>query len=484
MIIIMKHFFTVTFFGLINKFLGLLRTQLTQKLVGASFESDCFLLAFRLIGFFRRIFTDGSFSGFFTTYLAEYKKEKREFDFSLGVLIVFTIIFSIMTLLFCLFPIFFTQLCMGTFKINEKILLVSKYSKYMFSLAFLMFMSSFLTAILNFHKDFFHSSLSLTIGSMFNVFCIYCGIVKNTVFLPLIIGTVGYQFVHVLYMCIFILRKYNITKNYFFSKDFFRSVSHMGFFQFLNQFITLLFTFLFFRMKSGDFSYMEYGERITQFVFVLVAHNLSSVISPLLARHKNSEHFHGYVKKFLSLGIAAFVFPTIFMFLDSSMVTSLLYSSNANTNLAWIDISLKLSSISIPFWCLTRLLETFLLAKSNFQSYNIASLIYNLVYLTACIPLFKYGFVGIIWSFNIGIFARTLYLLYQNHKYNIISFDYSLIIDILHKILVAFLLIKYVHVYFFNFTNLWINFAGIVLMFCIYVLRFKNDFKIVMSEEI
>lgn len=484
MIITMKHFFTVTIFGLINKFLGLLRTQLTQKLVGASVESDCFLLAFRLIGFFRRMFTDGSFSGFFTTYLAEYKKENREFDFSLGVLIVFTTIFSIMTLLFCLFPVFFTQLCMGTFKLNDKILLVSKYSKYMFSLAFLMFMSSFLTAILNFHKDFFHSSLSLTIGSMFNVLCIYCGIVKNIVFLPLIIGTVGYQFVHVVYMCIFILRKYNFSKNYFFSKDFFKSVSHMGFFQFLNQFITLLFTFLFFRMKSGDFSYMEYGERITQFVFVLVAHNLSSVISPLLARHKNSEHFRDYVEKFLSLGIAAFVFPTIFMFVNSNMVTSLLYSANANTNLHWINLSLKFSAISIPFWCLARLLETFLLAKSRFQSYNIASLIYNLVYLIACIPLFKYGFIGIIWSLNIGIFSRTLYLLYQNHKHNIFSVNYKLIVLTLHKILVAFILIKYIHPYFFHFTNLWINFAGIVVMFGIYVLYFNNDFKIVMSEEI
>ena len=59
-----------------------------------------------------------------------------------------------------------------------------------------------------------------------------------------------------------------------------------------------------------------------------------------------------------------------------------------------------------------------------------------------------------------------------------------LVANILHKMLIAFILIKYVHVYLFNFTNLWINFLGIILMFGIYVVYFKNDFKIVLSEDV
>ncbi|OED45502.1 hypothetical protein AB836_01235 [Rickettsiales bacterium (ex Bugula neritina AB1)] len=480
----MRHFFTVTFFGLIIKFLGLLRTNLTQKLIGASFESDCFLLAFRLIGFFRRIFTDGSFGGVFTTYFAEYKKENKEWGFSLGVLIVFTSIFSIITLLFCLFPVFFTQICMGSFKINKKILLVSKYAKYMFSLAFLMFMSSFLTAILNFNKHFFHSSFSLVLGSMFNVFCIYLGIKTKTIFFPLVIGTIGYQLLHVLYMLFILVKKYNFFTGYFFSKKFFKSISSMGFFQFINQIITLLFNFLFFRLKSGDFSYVEYGERITQFVFMLVAANLSSVISPLLAKNKHSEKFQEYVKKFFFFGSFAFIFPTIFMFFKSDMIVNLLYSSNKNTNIIWINQSLKISSLAIPFWCSTRLLETFLLTKFKNNSYNIGYLIYNITYLCTAVKLLKYGFIGCVWSLNLGIFARTLYLLYQCHIYNILSINYDLILNIFYKILWAFLLIKYVHSYFFIFKSIWINLSGILFMFLIYAMIFQKDFIMFFSKEL
>jgi len=198
----MKSFFIVTFWSIINKFFGLYRVQLTQQLLGASMEADAFHLSFRMIGFFRNIFTDGSFYSFFTSYFAKNQKEdqNKNFGFALGVLIIFSSIFIIMSILFFLFPLFLTQVFNMNFTPSPKIILMSKYAKYMFPLALSMFLCSVFSAILNAYKEFFHSSLGLVLGSCCNVSILYLGLGAPNIFWYFVLGTLSYSFVHAFYM--------------------------------------------------------------------------------------------------------------------------------------------------------------------------------------------------------------------------------------------------------------------------------------------
>lgn len=498
----MKNFFTVTFWSLINKYISLLRVQLTQKLLGASIDSDAFHMAFRMIGFFRRIFTDGSFYSFFSSYFIKkdrLENESHNLSFALGVLIIFSSIFITLSILFFLFPLFLTKIFVGSFKIpvflktilmwlmkpfiflkeyfcgvssevvinsgaysTEKLLLISKYAKYMFPMALSMFLCSVFSAILNSYGEFFHSSVGLVLGSSTNVILLYLGYIyySNNLFWPFVIGTLSYTFVHALYMGIVIYIKHYKSVKPSYDKSFYKKISVTGGFQLIQNILFILMNGLFFRMKPGGYSYVEYADRLTMFVFMLIAHNLSQIITPILSKLKDiPEEYKKNCKNFFSMTMYLLILPTVFMFLYSNEIVKAIYTTNKKTNLDLLGTALKHVAISMPFWNAKRMLLTFFECKKELKQQNITGLIYSFSTFILGVIFMKYKIfsqdhLAIIWSMNLGVMIEILYLLYASHKKNIFTLDFKIILDLLLKTIVSIIII-YIINYFIISNNMW-----------------------------
>ncbi len=65
-----KSTFVIAFFTLLSRISGLLRDLLMANLVGASFLSDAFFVAFKIPNFFRRLFAEGAFNAAFVPSFA------------------------------------------------------------------------------------------------------------------------------------------------------------------------------------------------------------------------------------------------------------------------------------------------------------------------------------------------------------------------------------------------------------------------------
>jgi putative peptidoglycan lipid II flippase len=359
--------------------------RFTQQLLGASNESDGFHFAFRMIGFFRSLFTDGSFSGLFTSYFAKYEKQEDKFGFALGVMCVFSAIFICLNILAIAFPLWITEIFTWNSQSMEKTLLISRYAKYMFPISLSMFLSSLFSSILNYYKEFFHSSFGLVLGSVVNVSLIYLSQNSPHYFYYLVAGTVSYSFIHAIYMGIVVYFKHIkntqniklIRNNQFFSK-----VASVGIAQLVNNIIYLGVSVLLINMKTGSYSYVEYAERVTYFIFTLVAGNLSSVISPILAKAAgNNQLFQNLCNRFFSMTMFLVIFPTIMVYLHSDIVTNIIYTKNAKTNLDLISVALKFAVLGSPFWCLQRVLVTMFLSRGRVQEQNIVSAGYKFIVL-------------------------------------------------------------------------------------------------------
>lgn len=477
----MKNFLIVTFWSIVNKFLSLFRVQLTQRLLGTSMESDAFNLAFRMIGFFRRIFTDGSFYSFFTSYFAKDNKEQndRNFGFVLGVLIVFSAIFIVISLLFFCFPLLLTKIFMMKNIADTKLILISQYAKYMFPMALSMFLCSIFSAILNYYGEFFHSSFGLVIGSCFNVTILYLHMYTKSLFWSFVLGTLSYSVVHAIYMGIILYKKYYMPSKPIFNKEFFKKISSTGIVQIVNNILFLLMGKLFFHMKAGGYSYVEYSERLSYFVFVLVAGNLSNIITPVLSKLRdNKEALQRSCEMFVSMTMFLVIFPTVFMFIKHDLITRAIYTATANTNLENISTALRYVSLGIPLWCFQRIFLTFFTSQGYLKQQNITTLLYNILTFAISALLYKYDFIGIILGMNISMTVVILYLLVECHRNQVFSLTLDNIKDAVLKIVISGILIKYVFDFVYPTGNMWIILIKAVFIYAFYCLFCYKDIKI------
>lgn len=101
-----KSSMTVGFYTLISRIFGFLRDAMMANLIGASYLSDAFFVAFKLPNFFRRLFAEGAFNAAFVpSFAAMLSSEGRESarGFASEVLSVLIVVLLALNLIFFVF---------------------------------------------------------------------------------------------------------------------------------------------------------------------------------------------------------------------------------------------------------------------------------------------------------------------------------------------------------------------------------------------
>lgn len=101
-----KSTFVIAFFTLLSRISGLLRDLLMANMVGASFLSDAFFVAFKIPNFFRRLFAEGAFNAAFVPSFAGLLTSdgrKAAVDFASEVMSVLLLVLLVLNAVFIIF---------------------------------------------------------------------------------------------------------------------------------------------------------------------------------------------------------------------------------------------------------------------------------------------------------------------------------------------------------------------------------------------
>ncbi|MEN4044854.1 murein biosynthesis integral membrane protein MurJ [Sulfurimonas sp. NWX367] len=297
-----KAIFTNSFGILISRVLGFFRDLLTASALGANIYSDIFFIAFKLPNLFRRIFAEGAFS---QVFIPAFTRSRHKALFSINILLVFTSVILILTLLVNLIPQLFTKAIATGFD-ADTIALAAPYVAINFWYLPLIFFVTFLSAMLQYKHHFATSAFATALLNLSLIAALHLSQDKSQseivyyLSYGVIIGGVLQLGVHLLAIYklglaklllggvkYFGVKSKNInedTKK--FRTNFFPAVWGNS----TAQVSAFLDTFLASFLVTGSISYLYYANRIFQLPLALFAIAVSVALFPRIARYlKNND---------------------------------------------------------------------------------------------------------------------------------------------------------------------------------------------------
>ncbi|WP_104640390.1 murein biosynthesis integral membrane protein MurJ [Helicobacter bizzozeronii] len=302
----LKKFFLTTSSGILcSRIAGFIRDLLSASILGSGIYSDIFFVAFKFPNLFRRIFAEGAFT---QSFLPAFIASKHKGTFSVSVLVIFSALLVLFSLLVGFYAPFFTKILAYGFDART-IALAQDIVAINFYYLLLVFLATFFGALLQYKNHFFVSAYQTILLNLGMIVALLLGKDKDLLEVVyylsygVLIGGVGQVVVHFypLYMLGFnklfrvgIKQIYLCFKNPSqerkkatlkgelkgFFKQFFPSVLGNSASQISSFIDTLLASFL----ATGSISYLYYANRIFQLPLALFAIAISTALFPTIAK--------------------------------------------------------------------------------------------------------------------------------------------------------------------------------------------------------
>ena len=297
-----KAIFTNSFGILTSRVLGFFRDLLTASALGANIYSDTFFIAFKLPNLFRRIFAEGAFT---QVFIPAFTRSRHKAVFSINILLVFSSIILLITLLVNLVPELFTKAIATGFD-ADTILLAAPYVAINFWYLPLIFLVTFLSAMLQYKHHFATSSFATALLNLSLIGALYLSGDKSQseivyyLSYGVVLGGLLQLGVHVIAIYKLGLAKLLLGGLKYFTKksksikeetkkfrtNFFPAVWGNS----TAQVSAFLDTFLASFLVTGSISYLYYANRIFQLPLALFAIATSVALFPRVARYlKNND---------------------------------------------------------------------------------------------------------------------------------------------------------------------------------------------------
>ena len=161
---------------LLSRLLGLVREMVRASLLGTSFYSDAFTLAFSLPNLFRRLTAEGIMSTAFIPVFCEVREqegEKRAFKFANNFFFLLSLFLILLTSVFIFFAPWLVKYLFASGFVGEPLVLTVFLTRMMFSYIILISLAAICQGILNSYSIFWISSLTPV---LLNISIIGCAI--------------------------------------------------------------------------------------------------------------------------------------------------------------------------------------------------------------------------------------------------------------------------------------------------------------------
>lgn len=297
-----KAIFTNSFGILFSRVLGFFRDLMTASTLGANIYSDIFFVAFKLPNLFRRIFAEGAFT---QAFIPAYAHSKNKSIFSANIFLIFISIILLITLLVNILPSIATQIIAVGFD-EDTVALASPFVAINFWYLPLIFVVTFLSAMLQYKRHFATSAFSTALLNISLILALYLSAEKSHgeivyyLSFGVVIGGILQLLSHVI-----AIRQLGLLKplckgfkslkekshkikdeSKKFKKQFFPAIWGNS----TPQVSAFLDTFLASFLATGSISYLYYANRIFQLPLALFAIATSIALFPSIARYiKNQD---------------------------------------------------------------------------------------------------------------------------------------------------------------------------------------------------
>jgi len=295
---------------LFSRIFGFIRDLMMAWVLGANIYSDIFAVAFKLPNLFRRIFGEGAFAqSFMPSFIAaKYKSifSAKIFLYLLGVIVVISIFVNI-------FSVYITKLIAPGFS-GENLLLTAKYVAIQFWYLPLIFIVTFLGALLQYKEHFATTAfatvllnIALIIAMLLYqdapkeqiLWALSWGVIAGGILQVIIHLIVAYKFK---ILKVLIIGFKNLSKKQQevkkdtsrFFKNFLPAIWGNSTAQVMSFLDTWLASFL----VSGSISYLYYANRIFQLPLAIFAIALSVAIFPTISKKIKAKDIVGSLKEF------------------------------------------------------------------------------------------------------------------------------------------------------------------------------------------
>lgn len=441
----LKSAFVMSFGTLLSRISGFVRDVFIAKYLGSGFYSDVFFMAFRIPNFFRKIFAEGAFNSAFTPIFASgvqvHGKEKMMifarniYSILLYFLLVFTLLAEIAM------PFLMYILAPGYLDEPDKFNLVVILTRITFPYLIFISIVSLMSGILNTFNKFL--AVSVTPVVLNTVIIIFAIIFRKSneagMATALSYGVFVAGAAQLIWMLFFTLKekiflyptfpKITPTAKNFFSK-FSNSFLASGIMQ-INSIIDSIVATL---IPSGV-SILYYGDRVAQFPLSLIGTAIGISILPLLSKTlskrgdkkeaQNIQEDSIFLACFLGIpsavGLFTLAYPIIEVLFQRGQFTA--------ENTIQVANVLKIYSVALPFFILSKILQTIFYAKKDTKTpmkNSLYCLIINIVFSFSLV--FFIGANGIAIATTISAVFASVSLFYKLLKEG--TFEFSNVLQV------------------------------------------------------
>lgn len=439
---------------LLSRISGYLRDVFIAKYLGSGFYSDIFFMAFKIPNFFRKLFAEGAFNSAFTPIFAggiqSHGKNKmiifarNIYSILLYFLLIFTLIIEI------IMPYFMYIIAPGFLGDKEKLDLLIILTRITFPYLIFISLVSLMSGILNsFNKFFAVSVMPIILNAVIIAFSV---IFKNysdrsfTIVLSYAVFLAG--ILQLLWILFFTLKekvflypvfpRISPTTKQFFSK-FSSSILGSGIVQINSMVDSIVATLI-----PGAVSILYYGDRVSQFPLSLIGTaigiSILPVLSKTLSKKGNKEEAQEIQENSIFLSCFLGIPAAVGLFTLAHPIIEILFqrgefSANNTTMVANI---LKIYSIALPFFILSKILQTIFYAKKDTKTpmkNSLYCLIINIIFSFSLV--FFIGANGIAIATTISAFFATVSLFRKLLKEKILIFTEILQVKLLKIIYIS-----------------------------------------------
>ncbi len=281
---------------LFSRIFGFIRDTVMASILGANVYSDIFAVAFKLPNFFRRIFAEGAFTqSFMPSFIAA--RYKSIFSIKILLYLLGFIIFMALVVNIFAYPI--SKILAPGFDVNT-LIITSKYVALQFWYLPLIFLVTFLGALLQYKEHFATTAFATTLLNIALIISmlLYKDASKEEIILAMSWGVIAGGVLQVVVHLI-MAKKLNLLKllryganNFKNKQDIVKKDTKRFFNNFFPaiwgnstlQVMSFLDTWLASFLVSGSISYLYYGNRVFQLPLALFAIALSTAIFPTISK--------------------------------------------------------------------------------------------------------------------------------------------------------------------------------------------------------
>ncbi|MEJ5165505.1 MAG: murein biosynthesis integral membrane protein MurJ, partial [Thermoanaerobaculia bacterium] len=411
----------VTLITFLSRVFGYFRDKVMAYILGASFLSDSFFVAFRIPNMFRGLLAEGALHAAFIPILSEVKREKKEeiLRFVSQVLIILTMASTVIVILGIIFSPFLINLMAKEFNQTEgKFELTVLLNRIMFPYLLFISLAGLMQAILNVYSKFY---LPASTPIFLSISIIFFGISLtklglNPVFsfsTGVLVG--GFLQFYLQYRelkkigIVFSLPKNLISPEV---KELFYKILPGVFALGINEINQIIGTR--FAAWSGDksVSFLYYSFRLIHLIYGAVIVSLFTLLLPSLSNDvKDKEKFTGKLKE--GMHISTFItIPSILgLFFLSKPIIKLLFEGGRFKAEDTQEVALCLmaySSSLLPY-AHSKILTSAYFAKKDTKTPALSSLVALITFVISCFLLTpKYKHTGVALSTSISAFFQLI----------------------------------------------------------------------------